>query len=276
MVQETFNRFVMSARGLGDYQSMSKTELANGYCDADESNDLVKKDQYFSALVLRYWFKAKEFAQASEFTRLELDDFVSWIGESLMVGFKYRRWRDPLHPLSKDPEAPGKIFSRALFSTQKRWLNHLNKDKRRVNYTAESIEEQIEIYGKRAHSLTKHYVKIEVQGPSQALVQSYLDKGNIVAAIIIDSIAHQDIVTAESGSSPYVFSHRSLTKHLHKLSSSYINYFKSTYEVDTEKISEISTYFSNSDGRTLNKHIKVTISKLKNNPKVIEMLKERL
>jgi hypothetical protein len=279
MVQETFNRFVMSARGLGDYQSMSKTELANGYCDADESNDLVKKDQYFSALVLRYWFKAKEFAQASEFARLELDDFVSWVAESLMIGFKYRRWRDPLHPLSKDPNGPDKVFNRALFSTRKRWLTYLNKGKRRLNFTVESIEEQIEIYGKNAQCLTDHYTEPEVQTISQAIVQSYVNRGNIVSAIIIDSIAHQDMCVVypeHKRSSPYVFSQRALSKHLKELSKSYINYFKSTYEVENEKILEISSYLSRSDGRKLREHINKTILKLKNNPKMIDMLKERL
>ena len=186
MIKEIFDNFVRSAEQLGDYQAMSKTELANGYCDADEVNDPTKRDQYFSALMLRYWFKVKEFAEHSQFARLELDDFVSWVSESLMVAFKYRRWRDPSHPLSKDPDGPQKVFNQALFSTQKRWLNHFNKIKRRVNYVAESIDHWYsnqDSLGKKdelAHKIfyeSGNYSTIPVQGPSHGIVQKFLSLG---------------------------------------------------------------------------------------------------
>ena len=60
VIQDMYKDFVNAASGLGDYQAISKTDLANGYCDADEANDEIKRSQYFAALMLRYWYKIYE------------------------------------------------------------------------------------------------------------------------------------------------------------------------------------------------------------------------
>jgi hypothetical protein len=274
MIKETFDSFVRSAKGLGDYQAMSKTELANGYCDADDANDPIKRDQYFSALILRYWFKVKEFAQHSQFARLELDDFVSWVSESLIIAFKYRRWRDPSHPLSKDPDGPQKVFNQALFSTQKRWLTHLNKNKRRVNYIAESIEEHIEIFGEKAQSLTQHYTEIELTGPSEGIVQRFLNNGSIADALIIDTIAHQDSFVKATKKRNYLFDRTRVYTNLNKTTSAYLDYFKNTYDVNHDELSNVVKELNSLSKKEIYKRINSAMSKVKNNKALFEMLKE--
>ena len=106
-IQEMQKLFMQDAQKLGDYQLMSKTELANGYCDAEEAavaaraqgNEALAalyedtRSQYYSALMLRYWYKIFEWAQNSSSLHLELTDFVDWLSDSLYVAFYYRLWR---------------------------------------------------------------------------------------------------------------------------------------------------------------------------------------
>jgi hypothetical protein len=274
MITEIFDSFVRSARGLGDYQSMSKTELANGYCDADEVNDNIKKDQYYSALILRYWYKVKEFASNAQFARMEISDFVSWVAESLDVGFKYRRWRDPSNPLSKDPDGPDKVFNRCFFSTHKRWLTHFNRSQRRVNYIVESTDEHFELYGDRAHSLTQHFTEIEVEGPSKTIVQMYLNKGKIIEAIVIDTIAHQDSFVLNKKLKSYALDKKRILSNLNSTSVSYLDYFNYTYDVDSKQLSKVVEKLNKLPNRKLYRYINNTMSKIKKDNDLLNMLRE--
>src|SRR5574344_849456 len=105
-VREIQKSFIESAVALGNYQLMTKTELANGYCDADEAAQRAKesgdaavfaeqealRSSYFSALMLRYWYKIFEWQKNSSTLNLELSDYVDWLHDSLYVVSYYRTW----------------------------------------------------------------------------------------------------------------------------------------------------------------------------------------
>ena len=117
--------------GLGNFQSLSKTQLANGYCDADESQDYVKRDQYYSALMLRYWFKIYEWNKTSASSRLEIEDYTSWLAESLNVAFKYRSWRiQQINYLMTLTDQTKSLID--VSSTRNRYYQYYNKDKRKT------------------------------------------------------------------------------------------------------------------------------------------------
>jgi hypothetical protein len=283
MIKETFDNYLNSAKGLGDFQSLTKTQLANGYCDAEEAGDMVKRDQYFSALMLRYWFKVMEFYRNSPFVRQEPDDFSSWIAESLNVAFKYRQWRNPSHPLNKDPNGPDKVINKCLFSTRKRWHKYANQDKRRVNFFVESIEEHFEKYENKSQSLTEHVEYADVQSSSQAIVQLYLNRGKYIEAIIIDHIAHYNSFSFKSSKKgekkDYVFSKVMLVKELAEIDETYISNFKDIYSVKEENLLEaIEEIKSQTEKRSKNKllkYINYTFETFKGDSKAKELLSLR-
>ncbi len=82
-IKEIQLTFMRDAAGLGDYQGMTKLELANGYCKADEEKDEQKRSQYWSALMLRYWYKIYEWIENSKSCKLQPEDFVDWLHNSL-------------------------------------------------------------------------------------------------------------------------------------------------------------------------------------------------
>ncbi len=165
------NNFKLDAEQLGNYEAMSKTELANGYCDADEAGDEVMKSAYFSALMLRYWYKIWAWQKESASLHLAPTDFVDWLVDSLIIAFTYRTWRYEYKPkvslknngafegweldengnkipnpyyYKVDPDAPDKIINRCCFSTRGREYQYHNKDKRSANVNTTSLDSLID------------------------------------------------------------------------------------------------------------------------------------
>lgn len=214
--KKNFQKF---AEALGDYENISTTDLANGYCDADEALKAtkdetlkkqyeIKRSQYYSALMLRYWYKIFEYAKSCASARVEIEDFVSWMDDSFYWAFRYRAWRTPYkydftkdkyrldengekipEPLYGDPNGPDKIFNQCFSSTRGRQYQHTNKEVRKINWTSSSIDALEESVGDHASILgteeeTPYYKEI---------VQNLLEKSKIMEALVVDSILRCDI-----------------------------------------------------------------------------------
>lgn len=284
MLKDIYKSCFDSASLLGDFQSMSKTELANGYCDADDAHDEQKRDQYYSALVLRYWYKIYEFSNFSHYTKLELDEYYSWVSEALDVGLKYRRWRDPSHPLSKDPNGPDKVFQRSFYSTRQRWYKHFNRNATKSDYFGNSIyiDDLVE-YNEDDFNVPSadreegadnifyksgNYSTLEAESPTYTIVQQYINKGNILDAVILDAISHQISLDSKGN-----FSRKNLVKLLNEIDFNYISTFEATYRVDNEKLKNAITDISSIPTKKLYRYITKTLKKVSKDKQVVSMLK---
>jgi len=199
-VFEMQRAFIEDASRLGDYQLMTKTQLANGYCDADEAAQQAKaagdmktfneqealRSAYHSALMLRYWYKIFEWQKNSSTLNLELVDFVDWLHDSLYVAFYYRTWRYEFEAVVKegqfieykldkdgnkipnkyyyivDPNAPDKIINRCCGSMRGRVFQYHNKDKRKANTQTYSLDNMIEEEGDYAAMSVGSYTNEEL------------------------------------------------------------------------------------------------------------------
>lgn len=222
--------FQTDASILGEYQLMSKTELANGYCDADEkalaykiSGDKDKETEqeilrsaYYSALMLRYWYKIFEWYKNSYTLNLPLTDYVDWLSDSLYVAFYYRVWRYEFEAVVKkgifkeykldtngnripnkyyyevDQNAPDKIINRCCGSMRGRVFQFHNKDKRKADTQTYSLDAILEEDGDYAVSYIGAYSEDEKTflGGAYSLVQMLLDRGENLEALIVHSIAN--------------------------------------------------------------------------------------
>lgn len=221
---------------LGDYQSMTKTELANGYCDADDAMKAEPdkaeyydslRGAYFSALMLRYWYKIFEWKENSKSLQLEATDFADWLADSLNIAFAYRVWRyeykakvslkengkfigweldkdgnkipNPYY-WKLDPNAPDKIINRCCFSTRGREYQYHNKDKRKANVQMLSLDSMIDDDGDYAVQWAGCVVEdkhIEMT-PTYALVKALLGRNELLESLIIDGIANGDSFKEET------------------------------------------------------------------------------
>lgn len=280
MLQDIYNSYLKCAQGLGDFQALSKTELANGYCDAEEAQDEIKRNQYYAALMLRYWFKVYSLYRESQSARLEIEDFTSWLAESLQIAFNYRSWRDPKNKLYNDPNGPDKVINRCIFSTRNRYYQHYNKDKRKVNYISDSLERQIDAFGDSATALVSNLVYDE-KSPCDDIVELYIKQNKIIEALIIDMISFQDSLKkispyknkeGENIKTSYEFSERKIMDHLNNLNSNYLNYFINKYDIDIKLIDIAQNKIKKLSNTRLYAYIRKTLYDLRNNKEMLDLL----
>jgi hypothetical protein len=292
-LSEMYANYENYASGISNWQKLSKSELANGYCDADDAHDELKRSQYYAALMCKYWYMIpymqKNCQSLSDSLNMSLEDFADWLSESLDVAFKYRRWRDPANSLSKDPKAPEKIINRCIFSTQKRWYAFYNKDKRRINVYSYSLEESEELHGDGADGLSV-IDDTAKQDYCHDIIQRFIDEGKYLEAFIIDGVCYQDVfkqtikriktneldeyrhkIVHESITTE--FNERKLINHLSNLDDSFINYFTTTYNIsDEEAIKETIRTLSTTSHTKLNSVLKHILVNMRNNKEVTSLL----
>lgn len=258
MLHDIYNAYYQCASSIPNWESMSKTDLANAYCDAEEKGDEESKNKYYSALMLRYWGNVFKLFRESKSARLEIEDFASWLSESLNVAFKYKRWRDPNHKAFKDPDAVDKIINRCIYSTRKRYYTYFNKDKRKLNYTIFSADSY------PSDLLDFHNNTTTFQDTTcRDIITNLLKRGKLEEAIIVDSICYQD--TTQNGN----FSRRKLLKELKELDASRFLVNKEDLNL---QIKDIIDNFKTLNSVQLSRKITKTLNFLKKDKEVLNIL----
>lgn len=286
--------FERGAKMLGDYESMSKSDLANGYCDADEAGDKEKKDSYFLALMLRYWYKIYEWRNNSASLKLDDVDFVDWLIDSLNIAFRYRVWRDSKSPMYNDPNGPDKVINRCCFSTRGRAYQHHNKDKRKANIQTNSIEAITAEAGDCALS----NIGCTTPGPEisgvNEIIGAFLKSNKVLEALIVDGIAYHDSfrtlktpfykddidsqgrnIKRKYYTTETIFDSRKLVKHLTSIDQAFIsNYFCKEYSISTEVgealLSKLKKMAATNNA-SLYKSIKKTLIEIKENHNLLDL-----
>lgn len=230
-LKEIQKSFQIDAANLGDYQLMTKTELANGYCDAEEARYAARlagdaseeakydtlRSHYYSALMLRYWYKIFEWIQNSSSLRLDPVDFVDWLNKGLYVTFYYRTWRWEYKAICRegrfieweldengekipnpyywvnDPNAPDKMINRCCGSIRGREYQYHNKLKRKGNVQTYSLDSMVDENGDSALDFAGAiYEPNTHEDACRILVTTLLSRGEGIEALIIDGIANYD------------------------------------------------------------------------------------
>ncbi len=215
-IKEIQITFIKEAVGLGDYQLMTKLELANGYCKADEEGDETKRSQYWAALMLRYWYKIFEWIQNSKSCKLQPEDFVDWLHNSLVDAFYYRSWwweykgtvqygkfleyeldehgnkiPNPVY-WKVDPNAADKSINYFCAARRGKEYQALNKQKRKTNVLTYSLDANMEAVGDSALEQSGAVEEIDHTNVIQYIVQKFLNQGRSIEALILDGIANHD------------------------------------------------------------------------------------
>lgn len=332
-VREIQKAFIEDAVALGDYQIMTKTELANGYCDADEAAQRAKesgdaaifdeqealRSSYFSALMLRYWYKIFEWQKNSSTLNLELSDYVDWLHDSLYVAFYYRTWRYEFEAVVKegkfikykldaeenkipnayyymnDINAPDKIINRCCGSMRGRVFQFHNKDKRKANTQTYSLDNMLEDDGDYAAMLVGGYStdqNIKSQEAAYGLVQTLLQRGESLEALIIESIAYHDsfkekkTVKAASGIDEKTgeefqykytaispkFDSRRLIKHLSTIGEEFIYNFCETYDVNIDVGDKLLGKLRSLSNVKLYKAVQKILTEIRQSPDLLKCL----
>lgn len=301
LLAELYKQYEIDANTLLMYKvnwrNLTKTQLANAYCDADESGDNKLRDHYFSALMCKYSYMTTVFYQRrnSVLMRLAIEDFHGWVAESLMKGLKYRRWRDPeFKHLYNNPNGAEIVFNRCFFSTEKRYYKYYNQDCRKINYisycTLDDIipgtnEDSDNLY--EIDNIVDPDAEFDVYDSGRDVVQYYLNKGQILQALIVDGIGYQDTFKDEKIIKTEIdcegnefntervnstFNSRKLVKHLNNLDDVFVKYFIDNYNVNKSILTDCINKTVKLRNTKLYTVIDNTLTDLRTNKEIREML----
>ena len=282
MLNDTKRDLLMYARTLAKpYEEYSIDELANAYCEASDSNDANLKNVYISALILRFWYTIDKMYQANKVApSLEREDFFWWLYEAIEYACKYRGWQDPTKNLNAqqcinkciDTIKLQKYY--ALRYAKNKTANHCisintpigeNKDGGVITI-ADMLEAESDFDDSFATNNTI------------CLIQSYVDCNKIVEAILLDTIAFNDvqkhykrvIKTQTADGQPMKYTEHSsefwpykLVQLLNQLPDTYKNTFLERYRISEEKLTAALDAIHNAPNTKLYKYLRSTLTELR-------------
>ena len=245
--------FKTVASRIKDQESLTITELADGYCEAIDRNKSDLANEYFSALVIRFWGKIqKAYTKNKAALRVSKEDCYDWVISSIMMACdkSARIWQ-------KNPDINAQQAINQVFSTrfEKMAYYESNLLKNKGAHVTCSLDEPIGNQDDdKGHTIGDFIAdetnEIEKEGDVTGFIQSLLDKDKVVEAIIFDNIADPDKdvfkykkktikTTNADGEKVKYTKHTSefwefkLIKELNELDGNYKNYFLAKYKVST-------------------------------------------
>lgn len=290
--------FIREASRLGDFRLLSKTDLANGYVQAQDNGNEDLRSAYFAALVDRYWNKISSWKCDQRLVGLKFQesDFVDWLVDAITYAVEHRGWLDSTKDVYGDPNGPDKIINMCCASEVLIVLQHHNKDKRKANIYTFDIDASVDENGDCAldyAGATEGDCKLD---GAKSLILNYLKKGRVIEALVLDGIAYQDAYkevktehqmtvyeTNEEGEeesyketvtgTKTLFDERKLVAHLANINQSFMHeYFANEYEVTSEETEDIFSKLKTLNNAKLYQMIRKTLLQAKNDPTTLACL----
>ena len=281
MLNDTKRDLTLCARQLAKpYEAYSIDELADAYCDAIDTKNETLKNIYISALILRFWHKIDKMYKANTVAPcLEYEDFFWWLYEAIEYACKYRGWKDPSKNLNAQ-QCINKCIE--TIKLQKYYNLRLDKNKT-VNYCTSMDAPVCGGEGDETKTVgdtleSEEFVDDHSSDDVMMLVQSYLNNNKIIEAIIIDTIAFNDVqrhfkkvvkTTNAEGEVVRYTEHSSefwpykLVQIISKLPATYKSSFMKRYSISEEKLTTVLDTIDKVPNTRLYKYLKSTIDDLK-------------
>lgn len=280
MLTDTKKDLTFFARQLPQpYEKYSIDELANAYCDATDNKDETSKNIYISALILRFWFNIDKMYRSNTVApSLEHEDFFWWLYEAIEYACKYRGWRDTTKKLNAQ-QCINKCIE--TIKLQKYYDMRLAKHKV-VNLTVsmdaplsgeddegKTLGDLLEV----EETFTDHSDDFVI-----SLIQDYVDKNKIIEAVLLDTIAFNDVrkhfkktvkATDVDGNEMRYVEHSSefwpyrLVQLVNNLPDDYLEYFTDRYNITAEKLRIIVDALVAANNQKIYRYIKSVLSELR-------------
>lgn len=227
------------------YEDLSVNELADKFCQAMDNNDKTNKDVYFSALMLRFWYKIGRLYNKNDTLNLNKDDYYSWLVDSLLMACApdNRAWQKD--PTLNAQQVVFKILA-TRFEAQAYYEANLQKNLGKNNCASLDDTFQSDEGDATLGDVVEDPKGSELAANSTALsiIQSYLNRNKITEAIILDVIAFRNVFRTtkkivKTDTTKYTEFSTSLWRHelvqeISTLDDTYITYFTKNYKVDMD------------------------------------------
>lgn len=274
---------------LGDYKSLTVEQLADGYISASEAKDEDLRNQYMSALLLRFWFTIKNLYNSTKSavgTTYSQEDFITTVYNRIEYACKYRAWRDVDKKLNAT-----QCINRAISTEVKNIFYRSNLDIHKANINSISLDTPFDSGGIDSDVFEDTIIdedSYDKQSKSdlaaRSYIQSFVNKDKLVEAIILDTIAFNNAdrvdkvrkkaVDSEGKEYGYTEVYSSFwkaraIKYLNTLPKWYAKYFKANYEVREDLLDVALQAIRSASGQKLNRYMTNTLKEAKLTAKVL-------
>ena len=212
-LNEIHKSLCAAASGIPDYASLTKNQLANGYCDADEAGDKILMNSYWAAILLRYWHWTYRWKESCSSLRPSQEDLFLWLNEAITDAFNYRSWRKVRHDgyaekdlvakgdhtpvwienpqFVHDENAADKSINFFLGAKRGKEYQEANKHRRKLNAVCYSVDELV---GEDGDTVLDHIGQTDknICNGAKELIERFLQEGNGIGALILDGIINHD------------------------------------------------------------------------------------
>ena len=260
------------------YESYKIDELANGYLKATEDQDECGRDMYYSALVLRFWYRIDHLYCDNRTILPDHAAAFDWLVDGINLALYYKGWLNPKKHLNAQ-----QCIQRCIATIRLRRYYDANLPKNRIHngrhcmsLDAKMNDDNEDTWADAYPSPDDQYAKIDAELETRGLVQACIDDKKIVQAIILDTIAYKDcersikktykLVDEEIGKTysyttvGYEFQPRRLIKLLGALPEDYADYFSNKYIVKAEELNAALESVRKSNNQKLYKFVDSTLN----------------
>ena len=282
MQSRGFASLLKSYKGI-DYSTCPVNVLADGYCDATDRGDDYERDLFISGLILRFWFAVKKMQEKSPGLGFDENEFAGWLYEALEYACKYRAWRDPAKKVNAQ-----QAINQCIETIRLQHYYQLNLQKHKASFSTISLDlptggedDKTTLFDTLAdETVDEEFAYDRGTESARAIVQSYIDKNKLVEAIILDTIAFNDVMKENkiSGKSTsiddetgeetitkttsygYEFWPFKAVQALKSLPTDYLGYFTENYKVKQEAISAAIETVRKANSQKLYKYLRACLS----------------
>ena len=204
MTNPAFNHFKVKAEQLynehGVKYSAKDPKVAAWMLDtlveATKNGDEHLRDLCAAGLMLRYW---SVFTTKKVGVEVDYDTKISYGWKGIELALEYKAWQNPEKNVNAD-----QAVKKCIHTTFLRENYLLNLDKSKANNFYTSMDEEVgELFGGEGKATLgdtlpdeadlERQANFEADNMATSLVQMYIDKNKIVEAIILDTIAFNDV-----------------------------------------------------------------------------------
>ncbi len=198
-----FEQFKVWAKQLKTEEGVDYTEkgrdviqlMLDRYCLAKDTNDEPRKNMYIAGLMLRFWYVISKLQNRSPIPGLEYDDFMGWLYEAIEYACKYRAWQDPTKKVNAQ-----QCINQCIETIRVQKYYELNLQKNRVNQMTFSLDAEFDDDGNNTildtiadEDAEDEREFNESSAAAISIIQRCINKKKIVEAIILDTIAFNDV-----------------------------------------------------------------------------------
>lgn len=259
MLEEYKTLYQSLADHIPGWKVADKNDLCRRYLACENEPEL--QNQYFAAIICRYWGLIPKYYNISQNLAEPLDCY-NWLVDAIMYTLKHKRWEDPDASISADPKGPDKMINRCMKCARLTYYQFCNRKKRRKEYQIVSLEEFREKMNSDAIDIEDADATLDVTALDMSIhIRTIFGKKEYFLAFLLDCICNEHVF--EDIGDQTVFNIKRLAKAFRDIDQKYLHRFSVTYDLSYDEVYQAAILAKNIPQAKLTSKIEDALLRLK-------------